>query len=137
MEYFKEKSKKEIWERYIEIHKDSKDPGIRKTVRHYRKLIKNMKYTLYIDADSIIFHTVYSPSHKPDFGDVEVQQGSFTGAPVRASGLIPYKKHFMDIVNDIVTTCELESAIGKFPGFDGYKLIFTPQNNFIRHISRL
>ena len=81
--------------------------------------------TLYIDADSLIFYTAYSPTNTSSVKEIE---GSFIGESVDT--LDDLKSAFHSIVKEVVESCRKNSLLGNMTRFKDYKLIFTPSTNF-------
>ena len=83
--------------------------------------------TLRIDADSLLYYVAYAPSYKPTDA---IDGGSFIGEDVTKVRFKDYKQHFNDLVQDIVTECELASFRNELPRFKDFELVFTPSTNF-------
>ena len=83
--------------------------------------------TLRIDADSLLYYVAYAPSYKPTDA---IEGGSFIGEDVTKVRFKDYKQHFNNLVEDIVTECELASFRNELPRFKDFELIFTPSTNF-------
>lgn len=83
--------------------------------------------TLRIDADSLLYYVAYAPSYKPTDA---IEGGSFIGEDVTKVRFKDYKQHFNDLVQDIVTECELASFRNELPRFKDFELVFTPSTNF-------
>jgi DNA polymerase-1 len=82
--------------------------------------------TLRIDADSLLYYVAYAPSYKPEEA---IDGGSFIGDVVKVH-FKDYKQHFNNLVQDIVTECELASFRNELPRFKDFELVFTPSTNF-------
>jgi hypothetical protein len=85
-----------------------------------------MSKTLYIDADSLLYLTVFSRSNNGT--DFDEQEGEDFG--VVKPDMKALKAQFRALVHDIVTSCELESAIGNMTKFKNVVCVFTPSSNF-------
>ncbi len=81
---------------------------------------------LRIDADSLLYYVAYAPSYKPAEA---IEGGSFIG-DIDKVHFKDYKQHFNNLVQDIVTECELASFRNELPRFTDYELVFTPSTNF-------
>ena len=76
--------------------------------------------TLHIDADHLIYNTIYSPR----FVD------GVEGETLNVAAFKEYKTLFKQLLHNVVSTCELESSIGDMIPFKGYKCWFTGHTNF-------
>jgi len=82
--------------------------------------------TLFIDADSLLYLTVFSRSNNGT--DFEEQKGEDFG--VVKPDMKALKAQFKSLVWDIVSSCEIESAIGSMTKFKDHVLVFTGSTNF-------
>lgn len=85
------------------------------------------KKTLYIDADSLLYLTIYARSNTGT-GFNQVEEGENFGE-IRLD-MEPFKDQFKSLVHDVVSACEVESAIGKMVKFDKVVCVFTGKTNF-------
>jgi len=85
-----------------------------------------MSKTLYIDADSLLYLTVFSRSNNgTDFDEQEGEDFGVVKPDIKA-----LKAQFKALVWDIVSSCEIESAIGIMTKFKDHVLVFTGSTNF-------
>jgi len=85
-----------------------------------------MSKTLYIDADSLLYLTVFSRSNNGT--DFDEQEGEDFG--VIKPDMKALKAQFKSLIWDVVTSCEVESAIGSMTKFKDHVLVFTGSTNF-------
>ena len=85
-----------------------------------------MSKKLYIDADSILYNTVFARANTGT--GFEVQEGSDFG--VVKPDMKALKAQFRALIHDTVTSCEVESAIGTMTKFKKHVLVFTGSTNF-------
>lgn len=84
------------------------------------------KKTLYIDADSLLYLTIFSRSNNGT--DFEVEEGEDFG--IVKPDMKALKAQFKALVWDIVSSCEVESAVGEMSKFKDHVLVFTGSTNF-------
>jgi len=83
--------------------------------------------TLYVDADSILYLTIFSRSNNgTDFDEIE---GAEDFGEVKID-MKPFKDQFKALLWDIKTACEVESAVGNMPKFKNVVCVFTDKTNF-------
>jgi len=80
--------------------------------------------TLYVDADSLIYYSAYSPSNIDNC--LPIEGGTFIGDKIEFS----LEDAFNSLVNAVVQSCKEESLLGNMIPFDGFKLVYTPSTNF-------
>ena len=76
--------------------------------------------TLYIDADHLIYKTIYSPMF------VDKIDGEVLNPPP----LKDFKDMFKSLLDEVVTTCQLETVMGEMIKFEGFVCCFTGNTNF-------
>jgi len=85
-----------------------------------------MSKTLYIDADSLLYLTIFSRSNNGT--DFDEQEGEDFG--VVKPDMKSLKAQFKALVWDVVSSCEVESTIGEMTKFKDHILVFTGSTNF-------
>lgn len=86
-----------------------------------------MSKTLYIDADSLLYLTIYARDNVGSGFD-EVEGGEDFGK-VKID-MQPLKDKFKSLVHDITASCEIESSIGRMTKFKKVVCVFTGKRNF-------
>lgn len=105
---------------------DDFDAEMRRCSLLQMRNLRPSDHTLRIDADSLLYYVAYAPSYKPTDA---IEGGSFIGDVYKVH-LKDYKQHFNNLVQDIVTECELASFRNELPRFKDFELVFTPSTNF-------
>lgn len=105
---------------------DAVDEEMRRVSLIQMRNLRPSERTLRIDADSLLYYVAYAPSYKPAEA---IEGGSFIG-DIDKVHFKDYKQHFNNLVQDIVTECELASFRNELPRFKDFELVFTPSTNF-------
>jgi len=80
--------------------------------------------TLYVDADSLVFYTAYSPVNVDYCTPIE--EGTFIGTKIEFN----LNDAFEATVAGVVADCKRESLLGNMILFKDYVLVYTPSTNF-------
>jgi len=108
-----------------EIKKGNIDEdGVRAYLIQLETLLPKPTKTLYIDADSLIYYSAYSPMNNDSCTPIE--GGTFVGNKIEFS----LEDAFYDLVDSVVSTCRTESLLGNMIMFKDFKLVYTPSTNF-------
>ena len=98
--------------------------GTRAYLIQLENLLPEPTMTLYVDADSLVFYTAYSPVNV-DY-HIPIEGGTFIGNKVEFNLNDAYESTVAGVVAD----CRAESLLGNMVRFKDYILVYTPSTNF-------
>lgn len=106
------------------IHDKVDEDGRRAYLIQLETLLSEPTKTLYIDADSLIYYSAYSPQNV-DYC-MSIEGGTFIGNKVEVN----LEDAFYELVDVVVQACKTESLLGNMIPFKDYILVYTPSTNF-------
>lgn len=98
--------------------------GIRAYLIQLETLLPKPTKTLYVDADSLIFYTAYSPVNI-DYC-MPIDEGKFIGNKIEFN----LNEAYESTVAGVIADCRRESLLGNMVRFKNYVLVYTPSTNF-------